>query len=34
MLKQAIQEVKVGDEEKMRSLQRLRRFVPEPSDYT
>jgi hypothetical protein len=28
MLKQAIGEAKVGDEEKMRSLQRLRRFVP------
>lgn len=29
MLKQAIQEAKVGEKEKMRSLQRLRRFVPD-----
>jgi hypothetical protein len=29
MLKQAIQEAKVGDKEKMRSLQRLRQFVPD-----
>jgi hypothetical protein len=29
MLKQAIEEAKVGDKEKMRSLQRLRRFVPD-----
>ena len=28
-LKQAIQEAKVEDKEKMRSLQRLRRFVPD-----
>jgi len=29
MLKQAIQEAKVGDREKVRSLQRLRQFVPD-----
>ena len=29
ILKQAIQEAKVEDEKKMRSLQRLRRFVPD-----
>jgi hypothetical protein len=29
ILKQAIQEAKMEDKEKMRSLQRLRRFVPD-----
>jgi hypothetical protein len=29
MLKQAIQEAKVGDREKLHSLQRLRGFAPE-----
>jgi hypothetical protein len=29
MLKQTIREAKVGDKEKLRSLQRLRSFVPE-----
>ncbi len=29
ILKQSVQQAKVGDREKMRSLQRLRRFVPE-----
>lgn|GEM_PF-5671925 len=29
ILKRAIQEAKVGEKEKMRSLQRLRRFVPD-----
>jgi hypothetical protein len=34
MLRQAIQEAKVGDGEKMRSLQRLMRFVPYKSEHT
>jgi hypothetical protein len=29
MLKQAIQEARIGDKERMYSLQRLRRFVPQ-----
>ena len=32
LLRQAVQEAKIGDKEKTRSLQRLRRFVPE--DYS
>jgi len=33
VLKQAIQDAKIGDKEKMRSLQRLRRFVPGNTAY-
>ena len=29
MLRQAVQEAKFGDKEKMRSLQRLSRFIPQ-----
>jgi uncharacterized protein len=29
ILKQSVQEAKIGDKEKLQSLQRLRRFVPE-----
>jgi len=29
ILKQSVQEAKIGDKEKLRSIQRLRRFVPE-----
>lgn len=33
ILRQAIQEAKVGDKEKLRSLERLRRFIPEDANY-
>jgi hypothetical protein len=33
MLKQAIQNAKMGDKEKVRSLQRLRRFIPSDAVY-
>jgi hypothetical protein len=33
ILKQAVQEAKIGNKEKIRSLQRLRRFNPEQSQY-
>ncbi|HEX9862020.1 MAG TPA: DUF763 domain-containing protein [Candidatus Bathyarchaeia archaeon] len=33
LLKQTVQAAKIGDKEKMRSLQRLRRFVPENANF-
>jgi hypothetical protein len=33
ILKQSVQEAKIGDKEKLRSLQRLRRFVPEDQSF-
>ena len=33
ILKKAVQEARVEDKEKMRSLQRLRRFVPDDITY-
>ena len=32
ILKQSVQEAKIGNKEKLRSLERLRRFVPENAD--
>jgi hypothetical protein len=33
VLRQTVQAAKIGDKEKMRSLQRLRRFVPENANF-
>jgi hypothetical protein len=32
ILKQSVEAAKIGDKEKLRSLQRLRRFVPEDAN--